>query len=152
MSWGLRLGTRLVSFEMTPDEDAVDLYAPARLRRGPITGVRAALSGYQDGRCAYCRTEFTDGTERSWFTVSFACFCVPAWGRAVGSVFCTVDRMTAESAGHPEPVELSDAAPQAREEAEIETTLAAHDEWVAAGCPGTRSHEDIMAELFGIDR
>ncbi len=28
MSWGLRLGTRLVSFEMTPDEDAVDLYAP----------------------------------------------------------------------------------------------------------------------------
>ncbi len=34
MSWGLRLGTRLVSFEMTPDQDAVDLYAPARLRRG----------------------------------------------------------------------------------------------------------------------
>ena len=54
MSWGLGLGTRLVSFEMTPDEDAVDLYAPARLRRGPVTGVRAALSGYQDGRCAYC--------------------------------------------------------------------------------------------------
>jgi hypothetical protein len=41
------------------------LYAPARLRRGPITGVRAALSGYQDGRCAYCHTEFTDiGTSR----------------------------------------------------------------------------------------
>ena len=65
MSWGLRLGTRLVSFEMTPDEDAVDLYAPARLRRGPITGVRDALSGYQDGRCAYCHTPFTDiGTSR----------------------------------------------------------------------------------------
>jgi 5-methylcytosine-specific restriction endonuclease McrA len=65
MSWGLRLGTRLVSFEMTPDDDAVDLYAPARLRRGPITGVRAALSGYQDGRCAYCHTPFTDiGTKR----------------------------------------------------------------------------------------
>jgi 5-methylcytosine-specific restriction endonuclease McrA len=65
MSWGLRLGTRLVSFEMIPDEDAVDLYAPARLRRGPVTGVRDALSGYQDGRCAYCHTEFTDiGTSR----------------------------------------------------------------------------------------
>ena len=65
MSWGLRLGTRLVSFEMTPDDNAVDLYAPARLRRGPITGVRAALSGYQDGRCAYCQSQFTDiGTSR----------------------------------------------------------------------------------------
>ena len=65
MSWGLRLGTRLVSFEMAPDDDAVDLYAPARLRRGPITGVRAALSGYQDGRCAYCQSLFTDiGTSR----------------------------------------------------------------------------------------
>ena len=65
MSWGLRLGTRLVSFEMAPDEDAVDLYAPARLRRGPITGVRDALSGYQDGRCAYCQSPFTNiGTSR----------------------------------------------------------------------------------------
>jgi len=65
LSWGLRLGTRLVSFEMAPDKDAVDLYAPARLRRGPITGVRATLSGYQDGRCAYCHTEFTGiGTSR----------------------------------------------------------------------------------------
>jgi hypothetical protein len=52
MSWGLRLGTRLVSFEMAPDKEAVDLCAPARLRRGPITGVRTALSGYQDGHCA----------------------------------------------------------------------------------------------------
>ncbi|HEX2818559.1 MAG TPA: hypothetical protein VHO07_00085 [Streptosporangiaceae bacterium] len=43
----------------------LDLYAPARLRRGRITGVRDALSGYQDGRCAYCHTEFTDmGTSR----------------------------------------------------------------------------------------
>jgi hypothetical protein len=34
----VRLGTRLVSsLEMTPDKEAVDLYAPARLRRGPIT-------------------------------------------------------------------------------------------------------------------
>jgi hypothetical protein len=65
MSWGLRLSARLVSFEMTPDEDAVDLYAPARLRRGPITGVRDVLSGYQDGRCAYCQSPFTDiGTSR----------------------------------------------------------------------------------------
>jgi hypothetical protein len=40
LSWGLGLGTRLVSLEMAPDKEAVDLYAPARLRRGPITGVR----------------------------------------------------------------------------------------------------------------
>jgi hypothetical protein len=59
-SWGLGLGSRLVSFEIAPDHDAVDLYVPARLRRGPITGVRDALSGYQDGRCAYCGTPFTD--------------------------------------------------------------------------------------------
>lgn len=65
MSWGLGLGTRLVSFEMTLDQDAIDLYAPSRLRRGPITGVRDALSPYQDGRCAYCDTPFTDiGTTR----------------------------------------------------------------------------------------
>jgi hypothetical protein len=66
LSWGLRLGTRLVSFEMAPDnKDAIDLYAPAPLRRGPITRVRDALSGYQDGRCAYCHTPFTDiGTSR----------------------------------------------------------------------------------------
>lgn len=65
MSWGLGLDARLVAFEMTPDEDAIDLYAPTRLRRGPITGVRDALSGYQDGCCAYCRSPFTDiGTSR----------------------------------------------------------------------------------------
>ena len=43
------------------------------------------------------------------------------------------------------------ASPEALEEAEIEATLAAHDEWVAAGCPGARSHEDVMAELLGSD-
>ena len=64
LSWGLHLGTRLVSFEMAPDEAAVDLYAPARLRRGPITGVRAALSGYQDGRCAYCHTRSPSEEQR----------------------------------------------------------------------------------------
>lgn len=41
------------------------------------------------------------------------------------------------------------ACPEVLEEAEIEATLAAHDEWVAAGCPGARSHEDVMAELLG---
>jgi len=44
------------------------------------------------------------------------------------------------------------ASPEALEEAEIEATLAAHDEWVAAGCPGARSHEDVMAELLGSDQ
>jgi hypothetical protein len=33
--------------------------------------------------------------------------------------------------------------------AEIEATLAAHREWVAAGRPGAVSHEEAMAELLG---
>ena len=44
------------------------------------------------------------------------------------------------------------ASPQAREEAEIEATLTAHDEWVAAGCPGALSHEEVVAELLGTDQ
>ena len=44
------------------------------------------------------------------------------------------------------------ASPEALEEAEIEATLAAHDEWVAAGCPGALSHEEVMAELLGSDQ
>jgi hypothetical protein len=35
------------------------------------------------------------------------------------------------------------------EEADIETTLASHREWVAAGRPGAVSHEEAMAELLG---
>jgi hypothetical protein len=34
------------------------------------------------------------------------------------------------------------------ESAEIETTLAAHRDWVAAGRPGTVSNEQAMAELL----
>jgi hypothetical protein len=90
----------------------------------------------------------------------------------------TVDRMSAQAADHPdldEPYEVihlggeaaaivplaelqrlraveRHASPEALEEAEIEATLAAHDEWVAAGCPGARSHEDVMAELLGNDQ
>jgi hypothetical protein len=44
------------------------------------------------------------------------------------------------------------ASPEALEEAEIEAMLASHDEWVAAGCPGALSHEEVMAELLGSDR
>jgi hypothetical protein len=44
------------------------------------------------------------------------------------------------------------ASPQALEDAEIEATLAAHDEWIAAGCPGVMSHEEVMAELLGNDQ
>lgn len=40
------------------------------------------------------------------------------------------------------------ATPEALEEAEIEVTLAAHDEWVAAGCPGALSHEEVLASLL----
>jgi hypothetical protein len=35
------------------------------------------------------------------------------------------------------------------EDAEIEATLGAHREWVAAGRPGAVSHEEAMAELLG---
>lgn len=34
------------------------------------------------------------------------------------------------------------------ESAEIETTLAAHREWVSAGRPGAVSHDQAMAELL----
>lgn len=62
VSWGLGLGSRIVSFEMEPDADPdpLFLYAPRRLRRDRVTRVRDALSGYQNGCCAYCGTEFTD--------------------------------------------------------------------------------------------
>lgn len=95
-----------------------------------------------------------------------------------GSKSCTVDRMSAQAADHPNPnepyqvihlggeaaavVPLAElrrlraverhASPEALEGAEIEATLAAHDEWVAEGCPGARSHEDVMAELLGSGR
>jgi len=44
------------------------------------------------------------------------------------------------------------ASPEALEEAEIEAALTAHDEWVAAGCPGALSHEEVMADLLGNGR
>ena len=39
---GLRLGTRLASFEMTSDDDAVDLYAPpgCAAAPSPVSGPR----------------------------------------------------------------------------------------------------------------
>jgi hypothetical protein len=36
-----------------------------------------------------------------------------------------------------------------REDAEIDATLAGHDEWMDAGRPGARPHDDVMAELLG---
>jgi hypothetical protein len=41
------------------------------------------------------------------------------------------------------------ASPEVLEEAEIEETLATHDDWVAAGSPGALSHEEVMAGLLG---
>jgi hypothetical protein len=35
------------------------------------------------------------------------------------------------------------------EDAEIEATLADHDDWVNSGRPGARPHDDVMAELLG---
>lgn len=41
------------------------------------------------------------------------------------------------------------ASPQELEDAEVEATLAAHREWVAAGRPGEVSQEEAAAELLG---
>ena len=51
--------------------------------------------------------------------------------------------MPALPTGDPDPAEVL-------EEAEIEATLAAHRDWVAAGRPGAVSHEGAMAELLGL--
>jgi hypothetical protein len=40
------------------------------------------------------------------------------------------------------------APAEAREEADIEATLAEHRAWVAAGRPGAVSHEEAMADLL----
>jgi hypothetical protein len=33
--------------------------------------------------------------------------------------------------------------------AEADAVLQGHQEWVAVGCPGALSHEEVMAELLG---
>ena len=40
------------------------------------------------------------------------------------------------------------ASAEILEEAEIEATLAANRDWLAAGCPGAVSHDEAMAELL----
>ena len=35
------------------------------------------------------------------------------------------------------------------EEAEIEAAIAEHEAWKAAGRPGSKSHDEFMAEVFG---
>jgi hypothetical protein len=41
------------------------------------------------------------------------------------------------------------SSPDVLADAEAEATLAGHDEWVKAGRPGARGHDDVMAELLG---
>jgi hypothetical protein len=41
------------------------------------------------------------------------------------------------------------ASPELLERADIQATLEAHREWVAAGRSGAVSHEEAMAELLG---
>ncbi len=43
------------------------------------------------------------------------------------------------------------AFPQELQEAEIEATLAAHQEWVTAGRPGARPHAEVRRILLGLD-
>jgi hypothetical protein len=40
------------------------------------------------------------------------------------------------------------ASAETLDDAEAEAVLAVYDEWVAAGCPGARWHEDVTAELL----
>jgi hypothetical protein len=40
------------------------------------------------------------------------------------------------------------ASADAIEEAEIEAAAQAHERWIAAGCPGAQSHDDVMSELL----
>ena len=40
------------------------------------------------------------------------------------------------------------ASPELLEEAEVDATLSAHREWVAAGRPGAVAHEEAMADLL----
>ena len=41
------------------------------------------------------------------------------------------------------------APAEVREDAEVEATLAGHDEWLRAGRPGARPHAEVMAEFLG---
>ena len=59
--------------------------------------------------------------------------------------------MSVQPARHPDPAEPYEVIHLGGETAAI-VPLAEHDEWVAAGCPGARSHEDVMAELLGSDQ
>jgi len=89
-----------------------------------------------------------------------------------GAAGClTVDGMTAQPADGTEPFEVIHLGGEAAaivpladlrrlralerhapagvlEDAEIEATIAGHDEWARAGRPGARSHDDVMAELL----
>jgi hypothetical protein len=79
--------------------------------------------------------------------------------------------MSVQAAGEPEPFEVihlggeaaaivpvgelrrlraveAQAPADVLEVAEADATLAVHDDWVAAGRPGARPHDDVMAELL----
>jgi hypothetical protein len=79
--------------------------------------------------------------------------------------------MSAQAAGEPDPFEVIHIGGEAAaivpvgelrrlraveaqapagvlEAAEADAVLAAHDEWVAAGRPGARPNDDVMAELL----
>jgi hypothetical protein len=50
--------------------------------------------------------------------------------------------MSAQPTDHTEAYEVIHLA-------EIEAALAGHDEWLRAGRPGARTHDEVMAELLG---
>lgn len=53
-AWSLGLSRGLVGEVIAYDPETECLTVEGKLRRRSVTGAVAALSGYQDGRCAYC--------------------------------------------------------------------------------------------------
>ncbi|MEV4096715.1 HNH endonuclease [Streptosporangium saharense] len=53
-AWETGVSSALLTPELVYDPESQDLLLQIGQRRKSVTGVVAALSGYQDGRCAYC--------------------------------------------------------------------------------------------------
>ncbi len=52
-AWELNLPRHLITVGMSPDDEPL-VVGSGRTRRRPVTAVRPALNGYQDGWCFYC--------------------------------------------------------------------------------------------------
>ncbi len=126
--------------------------APTAARPGPLRSL-PALRRYPCVSVTVPRVMTSSGilapmtpidTERTMCMPSLPHLPGPARRRPCRIHFRYGARMGAQTSGLP--------ASDEPDESEIAAALAAHEEWVAAGCPGARSHEDVMAELLGLDQ